>query len=47
MDRAAFDTYIEKVLAPTLDKGDVVILDNLPVHKGLSGISWVGERVII
>lgn len=33
MDRPAFDTYIEHVLAPTLNKGDVVILDNLVVHK--------------
>ena len=31
--RAAFDTYIETQLAPTLRKGDVVILDNLAVHK--------------
>lgn len=33
MDREAFDTYIETQLAPTLKKGDVVILDNLNVHK--------------
>ncbi len=33
MDRAAFDTYVETQLAPTLQPGDVVILDNLPVHK--------------
>jgi len=32
MKRAAFDTYIEHVLAPTLSPGDVVILDNLSVH---------------
>jgi transposase len=31
--RSAFDTYIETQLAPTLHKGDVVILDNLAVHK--------------
>jgi transposase len=31
--RSAFDTYIETQLAPTLRKGDVVILDNLAVHK--------------
>ena len=31
--RLAFDIYIETQLAPTLAKGDVVILDNLPVHK--------------
>jgi transposase len=33
MDRTAFDTYVETQLAPTLQPGDVVILDNLPVHK--------------
>jgi transposase len=31
--RPAFDAYIETQLAPTLAKGDVVILDNLAVHK--------------
>jgi transposase len=29
-----FTLYVEKVLAPTLAKGDVVILDNLGSHKG-------------
>lgn len=29
-----FTLYAEKVLAPTLKKGDVVILDNLGSHKG-------------
>ena len=33
MDRDAFDTYIEKVLAPELEPGTVVILDNLATHK--------------
>jgi transposase len=33
MNRPAFDTYIETQLAPTLSRGDVVILDNLAVHK--------------
>ena len=33
MDRDAFDVYISSQLAPTLKKGDVVILDNLVVHK--------------
>ncbi|WP_244470986.1 transposase, partial [Microvirga massiliensis] len=31
--RLAFDRYVETQLAPTLAKGDVVILDNLAVHK--------------
>lgn len=33
MNRAAFNTYIKTQLAPTLNRGDVVILDNLSVHK--------------
>ena len=33
MDREAFNTYIETQLAPTLQRRDVVILDNLSVHK--------------
>ena len=33
LDRAAFDRYIETQLVPTLRPGDIVILDNLSVHK--------------
>lgn len=33
MNRAAFNIYVETQLAPTLAPGDVVILDNLSVHK--------------
>lgn len=29
-----FTLYVEKVLAPTLAKGDIVVLDNLGNHKG-------------
>ena len=32
-DGDAFEQYIETQLAPTLQKGDVVVLDNLPAHK--------------
>ncbi len=34
IDRAAFEAYIEKILAPELRLGDVVIMDNLSSHKG-------------
>ncbi|WP_422560831.1 IS630 family transposase [Parvibaculum sedimenti] len=37
MDGDAFRVYIRDVLAPTLKRGDVVVLDNLPAHK-VSGI---------
>jgi transposase len=30
----AFKTYVEKILAPTLRPGDLVIMDNLGSHKG-------------
>jgi transposase len=29
-----FETYVERVLAPTLRKGRVVVMDNLSAHKG-------------
>jgi transposase len=34
MNRCAFELYVETQLAPTLGKGDVVIMDNLSSHKG-------------
>ncbi|MNV78724.1 hypothetical protein D3C71_1722310 [compost metagenome] len=33
MNRGSFETYVQTQLAPTLEPGDVVILDNLAVHK--------------
>ena len=33
MNRCIFETYVETLLAPTLEKGDVVIMDNLSAHK--------------
>ena len=33
-NRVAFQAYIEQVLFPTLRRGDTVIMDNLPAHKG-------------
>jgi len=32
-DRAVFEAYVEHALAPTLEAGQVVILDNLSAHK--------------
>jgi transposase len=31
---AVFETYVERVLAPTLREGQVVVMDNLSAHKG-------------
>jgi len=32
-DGAMFLMYVEEMLAPTLSRGDIVVMDNLPVHK--------------
>jgi transposase len=42
MTQAAFETYVGAVLAPTLQVGDVVLIDNLNVHK-----SEVTQRHIV
>ena len=34
INRIAFETYVEKVLVPSLRAGDIVIMDNLSSHKG-------------
>lgn len=34
INREAFEVYLEKVLAPRLRPGDIVIMDNLSSHKG-------------
>lgn len=33
VDRQIFETFIERVLVPTLRPGQIVVLDNLSVHK--------------
>jgi transposase len=38
VDGEMFVAYIEQVLVPTLTKGDIVIMDNLPAHK-VRGVS--------
>ena len=42
VDTLAFDAYLARVLAPCLRKGDVVVLDNLNVHKA-SQVAAVAE----
>ena len=49
MNRAAFDRYIQTQLVPTLQPGDVVILDNLSVHKSAqakAAIRACGARML-
>jgi transposase len=33
MNSTVFLAYVDRVLVPTLEPGDVVIMDNLPAHK--------------
>jgi transposase len=43
MNGEAFRAYIEQFLVPTLKKGDIVIMDNLPSHK-VAGIREAIEK---
>ena len=44
LDGKMFDAYIEKFLLPTLMPGEIVIMDNLNVHKSLIAKKLVEER---
>jgi hypothetical protein len=44
MDRVALDCWVETHLAPTLERGDVVILDNLAVHKSKKAAKILKDR---
>jgi transposase len=44
MNRRIFETYVETQLAPTLSKGDVVILDNLAAHKSSKAEALIKAR---
>jgi transposase len=44
MNRRIFETWIETQLAPTLSKGDVVILDNVGFHKSERAEQLVKDR---
>ncbi len=43
MNGNVFLAYVEQVLVPTLQVGDVVVMDNLPAHK-TSGVRDAIER---
>lgn len=48
-DTAAFQSYVEQVLIPTLRPGDVVIWDNLKPHKAklvIEAVEAAGARVL-
>ena len=44
MNRLIFETYVETQLAPTLSKGDVVIMDNVAFHKSEKAEKFVKDR---
>jgi transposase len=44
MNRKIFETYVQTQLAPTLQRGDVVILDNLSSHKSEKARAILKER---
>lgn len=43
MNGSWFLAYVEKILAPALRPGDIVVMDNLPAHK-VAGVREVIER---
>jgi transposase len=44
MTKEIFEIYVETQLAPTLEQGDVVILDNLPSHKSERAAALLRKR---
>jgi len=49
MNGTVFLAYVEQVLVPTLSKGDVVVMDNLPAHKAAGirdAIEAAGARLL-
>lgn len=44
MDGPAFETWVETQLAPNLRKGEVVIIDNLKVHKSAKAAAILREK---
>ena len=44
MNWRIFETYVETQLAPTLQPGDIVILDNLPAHKSAAAEATIRAR---
>jgi transposase len=43
-DKEVFEAYVERALAPTLEAGQVVIMDNLPAHKPARVRELIEER---
>ena len=49
VNRDAFQAYVERILVPELTPGDIVVMDNLPSHKGpavQAAIETAGARLL-
>lgn len=49
INRELFEAYVEQQLVPTLQRGDIVVMDNLSSHKGPNvrkTIEAAGARVV-
>ena len=44
VNAAAFEAYVEHILAPSLSSGQIVVLDNLSAHKGARVRQLIEER---
>jgi transposase len=42
-DSEVFRTYVEKVLVPTLQPGDIVVMDNLAPHKDPQALALIAQ----
>jgi transposase len=44
MNGETFRAYVEQILAPTLKRGDIAFMDNVPIHKvaGVPPGKWLG-----
>jgi transposase len=44
MTTLIFETYVESELAPTLQRRDIVLMDNLSAHKSVETRHWIEAR---
>jgi len=44
MDRIFFNDYLEKILLPVLEKGNVVVMDNASYHKSKRTRALIEEK---
>ena len=43
-DTEVFRAYVREVLCPTLQSGDIVVMDNLSPHKSVATLSLIEKR---